>query len=278
MAGGQAEDRRRVGAREQAGNRVRRPCRRDVGRLFTGPSGTRSSPAATASVGPTTVRQLCNSQPWPRPIPDVVGRLLYQAKDGSLGCWDNIRAVAPDGHDPLAEPARAGERSYRIVAVSPAVGSPASHHDVVTIELGEVDPKAPPAFRPCDWVTTVEAAGILGAPVRAQPLGADAGSVDIACLYEAAGDEAGGVDVGLQLPGAFPVDAAAEFALATSRMTAVNGLGVRAGCVDETTTSPPATVLLVLLDGGRLLRLVQGEGSCAILQRFARLAIGRVGG
>lgn len=236
-------------------------------------------PTVPAVPGPTTVQQLCDAQSWPRALPKVVGRLLYQAKDGSLECWDNVRAVAPDGHDPLHSPARPAEKMYRIVAVSPASGTPTGRHDVVTVELAEIDATEPPAFRPCDWVTATEAEGIMGGAVSAEPLGDGTGSVDMACIYDKPVDVGEGVEVDLQVAGAFAVDAASEFALATipTHGTAVDGIGVKAACVHEATTTPPSTTLVVLLSGDRLLRVTQGFASCATLKRFAQLAIGRIG-
>lgn len=246
--------------------------------LMAGCSAHRSGPRPTvpASPGPTTVGQLCDSQTWPRQLPNVVGRLLYQAKDGELGCWDNVRGVAPDGHDPLHSPAQPAERTYRIVAVSPAVGTPTGRHDVVTLDLTELDPLQPPAFRPCDWVSEAEARGMLGGQVTLEPYGDQAGSVDIACIYNKPGDMGDGVEVDLQVPGAFLVDAASQFALDSRHGTVVDGVGVKAACVDDPTTSPPSTTLLVLLGGDRLLRVIQGNGSCDALKRFAQLAIGRI--
>ncbi|MFV8321005.1 hypothetical protein [Mycobacterium sp. 23] len=209
-------------------------------------------------------------------MPNVVGRLLYQAKDGALECYQ-LKSVAPDGHDPLNHPARPAEKIYRIVAVSPATGTPVSRGDAVTVELAEVDPTEPPAFRPCDWVTATEAAGIMGGPVNGEPLGAEPGSVDIACIYDKPHDVGDGVEVDLQTSGAFAVDASSEFALATGTGDAVGGIGLKASCVDELTTTPPSTTLVVLLSGERILRVTQGFGSCTNLKRFAQLAIGRIG-
>lgn len=237
-------------------------------------------PAVTGAAGPKTVQQLCDAQTWPRPVPNVVGRLLYQAKDGALECYQ-LKSVAPDGHDPLNHPARPAEKTYRIVAVSPATGTPVGRSDAVTVELAEVDPTEPPAFRPCDWVTATEAAGIMGGPVNAEPLGAEPGSVDVACIYDKPHDVGDGVEVDLQTAGAFAVDAPSEFALATSTGpgtgTAVDGIGLKASCVNELTTTPPSTTLVVLLSGERILRVTQGFGSCANLKRLAQLAIGRIG-
>jgi hypothetical protein len=227
--------------------------------------------------GPTTAQQLCDAQTWPRPLPNVVGGLLYQAKDGALGCWDNVRGVAPDGHDPLHSPAQPAEKTYRIVAMTPAVGTPTGRHDTVTLELADLDPSESAAFRPCDWVSEAEARRILGGQVTVEPYGDQSGSVDIACIYNKPGDMGDGVEVDLQLPGAFLVDASSQFALDARRGTVVDGVGVKAACVDDLTTSPPTTTLLLLLSGDRLLRVIQGNGSCDTLKRFAQLAIGRIG-
>jgi hypothetical protein len=237
------------------------------------------SPAVPTATGPTTVQQLCDAQPWPRAIPNVIGRLLYQAKDGALGCYDNINAVAPDGHDPLNRPAKPAEKTYRITAVSPAAGTPIGRHDTVMVELAEVDATQSPVFRPCAWVTAAEATDILGGPVTAEPIGDQPGSVDVACLYDKPVDVGEGVQIDLQMPGAFAVDAGSEFALASSapRTTVVDGVGVKAACVNEPTTTPPSTTLVVLLNGDRLLRVTQGYASCNTLKRFAELAIGRIG-
>lgn len=231
--------------------------------------------SVTGAAAPKTVQQLCDAQTWPRPVPNVVGRLLYQAKDGALECYQ-LKSVAPDGHDPLNHPARPAEKTYRIVAVSPATGTPVGRGDAVTVELAEVDPTEPPAFRPCDWVTATEAAGIMGGPVNAEPLGAEPGSVDIACIYDKPHDVGDGVEVDLQTSGAFAVDASSEFALATGTGDAVDGIGLKAACVNELTTTPPSTTLVVLLSGERILRVTQGFGSCANLKRFAQVAIGRI--
>jgi len=247
--------------------------------LVAGCSAHRSAPRNTmpALPGPTTVQQLCEAQTWPRPLPNVVGRLLYQAKDGALGCWDNVRGVAPDGHDPLHSPAQPAEKTYRIVAMSPAAGTATGRHDSVTVDLAELDPTEPAALRPCEWVSETEARRLLGGQVSLEPYGDQAGSVDIACIYNKPGDMGDGVEVDLQLPGAFLVDAASQFTLDARQATKVDGVGVKAACVDDLTTSPPSTTLIVALNGDRLLRVIQGSGSCDTVKRFAQLAIGRIG-
>jgi hypothetical protein len=247
-----------------------------------GISATPSNPATpnAAAAPPTTMEQLCDTQTWPRPLPDVVGRVLYQVtREGALGCWDNLRGVAPDGHDPIKNPNYPGEKTYRITALTPPPGTLVGRYDLVTVQLAEVDSTAPPASRPCDWVTSSEAAAILGWPVSTKPYGDESGSVDMGCFYDQPSDMGVGVQSDLRVPGAFPVDAASQFAIATTsnNTTNIDGLGVKAVCVVEPRTTPPSTTLLVLLNGDRLFRVTEGYASCDTLKQFAQTAIGRIG-
>jgi hypothetical protein len=252
----------------------------------SGPPTTASSPAPTATTAsatrpaPTSMAQLCDAQTWPRPMPDIVGQLLSQTTNvGALACWDNIRGVAPDGHDPINNPTRLGDVGYRITGVSPSPGTPVGRNDVVTVQLAHVDRTAPPAFRPCDWVTTDEAASILGAPVTTYPIGDEAGSVDMSCSYTL-GLGGDGITSGLRLPGAFPVDAASQLALAAAQpnATSVNDIGIKAVCVFEPRTTPPSTTLSVLLGDGRIYRATGWYSMpCDRLKPVAQAAIGRIG-
>ncbi|WP_131813403.1 hypothetical protein [Mycobacterium kubicae] len=229
--------------------------------------------SVTAAPAPTTREQLCDAQTWPRPIPEVVGRLFNQVNnDGALWCWQNVRGVTTDGRDPIRD------KTYRVTAVSPPAGTPLGRFDPVTVDLSEVV-GAPTAFHPCDWVTPTEAAAIMGGPVSAKPDGDEPGSIDIGCYYDKSDDVGEGVETDLRLPGAFPVDAPSQFALATTstNVTNVDGMGLQAVCVHEATTTPPSTTLVVLLSEGRLFRVTEGYASCDKLRRFARLAIGRIG-
>lgn len=88
-----------------------------------------------------------------------MGLVFDEATSGALMCFDNVRAIAPDGHDVMNDK---GPTPWRITTISPATGAPVGKADQVTLQLEPVDPTAPPAFRPCDWVTAAEAAGFLG--------------------------------------------------------------------------------------------------------------------
>ncbi|MDT5044814.1 MAG: hypothetical protein QOG75_667 [Mycobacterium sp.] len=245
------------------------------------PRAPTTATASAAGPAPTSMAELCDAQTWPRAVPDVVGQHLSQTTNiGALACWDNIRGVAPDGHDPINNPARPGDVGYRITALSPSPGAPVGRHDLVTVQLADADTNAPPAFRPCDWVTTDEAAGILGGPITTRSWGDDAGSVDMSCSYSL-GPGGDGIHAGLRLPGAFPVDAASQLALAAAQphATSVNGIGIKAVCVFEPNITPPSTTLSVLLSGDRIYRATGWYSMpCDKLKPVAQAAIDRIGG
>ena len=140
-------------------------------------------------------------------------------------------------------------------------------------------PAAPPAFQPCDWVTTQETADILGTPVNPEPTDGAAGVNHPRCFYAVTGDDTGlGISSELLLPGATPVDAGTRLANAAAEPGAatVNGLGVNAVCVFEPNVTPPSTTILVLLDGGRIYRATAAYEYCGTVERFARTAINRI--
>lgn len=142
-----------------------------------------------------------------------------------------------------------------------------------------VSAPAQPGFRPCDWVTKDEAAGILGGAVTARPSGDQAGSVDVACSYSRGPGE-NGLESTLRLPGGFPVDAASQFELTATKPNAasVNGIGLKAACVSEPTTTPPSTTLVVLLAGNRTYAITGWYAlSCDTLKQVATAAIDRIG-
>ncbi|MCX2930796.1 PASTA domain-containing protein [Mycobacterium sp. CVI_P3] len=242
-------------------------------------AGGLAAPSAAQPV-PGTLDQLCGTLAWPRPLPDVAGQFLSQTiRLGALGCWTNVRGIAPDGHDPVHSPVGTDRTDFRVSAVSPSPGTPVGRNETVTLQLTPADPAAPAVFHPCDWVSADEAGALLGAPVQTRPLGDQAGSVDISCSYSSGVSDTA-MQAGLRLPQSFPVTAAAQFGLATSAKngTPLDGVGVQAQCVLEPSTTPPSTTVVVLLDGNRLYRATSWYGtSCEKLKQFAQIAIGRIG-
>lgn len=235
--------------------------------------GSTSVSTSVARPPATTIEQLCEQQAWPRPLPDVIGRLLHQTiKVGPLGCWTDVRAVAAGGGTP-------GNGEYRIAAITPPPGTPVHRNDAVTVHVVEAESTTSLAFHPCDWVTVDEAAAVLGSPAQATPRGDQLASVDIECSYST-GAGGNGMTSELRLPDSFPVDAASQFALTTAAGNAavVDGIGLRAQCVYEPTTTPPSTTLQVLLTGARIYRITGWYGlPCDQLKTFAQTAIGRIG-
>jgi hypothetical protein len=140
------------------------------------------------------------------------------------------------------------------------------------------DPTAPPAFRPCDWVTTDEASDILVKPVTPEPIDDAAGSNGPRCFYAAS--EAGigvGISSELFLP-TTPTLASTMVANAATEPGAqtVDGLGINATCVYEPNVTPPSTTVMVLLNGGRLYRATAAYEYCDTVEPFARIAVGRL--
>lgn len=237
------------------------------------------APAAHAE--PTTVEQLCAAQTWPRPVPGVVGlmfepyskRIPAGSSAGALACWGDIRGVAPDGQD--AAKASAGGWDT-ITAISPPPGTLVDRDQPLTVHLAPMDYDAPKSRAACDWVSTDEVADIFGftGPIVTDGYVAP-GSVEPSCTYRVPGRTA--VLTRLQVTGAFPVDAAADYALHSGEnATAISGLGLAARCV---TGLPGAqnsryNEADVLLDGNRLLE-AHGLGAqpCDQLTELARAAM-----
>ncbi|WP_067100008.1 hypothetical protein [Mycobacterium sp. 852002-40037_SCH5390672] len=199
----------------------------------------------------------------------------------SLICWDDVRAIAPDGHDPLNHP-NDGDKGvvYPITDISPVPGTMVGRKDVITAHVvPEPLPAAQPAFFPCGWVTNDEAAGLLGGlPTTALPTGDEPGSATPFCSYH---NDSHLVTSELQLPPDFPVDARTEQDMdaASGHMSELSGLPGRATCSEsENEQHKKSTRLLVLLSGNRLYQAMGIEGaSCDTLKQFAQAAIPRIG-
>ena len=227
-------------------------------------------PAAAPASGPApvTLEQECNTS-WPKPVPDVTGRLMDQALNGSLFCF-NVATAAVGGRDILhaiATPAT----DYRISGVSPPAGTSVDLGAPINVALDPLDPSAPPAFRPCDWVTASDATRFMGTPsVTATPHGDLAGSIDQTCDYAAPGHL---VISELMLAGSVPVDPRATFemTIANGHGSDVAGLPARGYCTGNTVIP----VLVVLLPGDRLYEAA--DDSCDVLRQFAQAAIARIG-
>jgi hypothetical protein len=243
-------------------------------------AGTTSQTAPQpAGPEPTSMQQLCDMQAWPRPVPVVSGIILDDASTGALGCWDNVKAIAPDGHD-VENDTASSHGIYRITDVSPAPGTLIGRNDAVTVHVVPVDiTTTTPALHPCDWVTDVDAARIIGGQSPTlDPTGDEAGSVAPFCTYNF-GDN--GLTSQLNLPGSFAVDAAADFNTAgrgaDEQSTDVAGLPGAARCITAQRDKGPLRTLNVLLSGNRLYSADGMNLSCDTLKQFAQVAISNIG-
>jgi hypothetical protein len=242
------------------------------------PSTQSRSVTTPLSPPPTSIQALCDAQTWPRPVPPVVGAILDDAASGSLACWDKLKAIAPDGHDAENNSTKDDlDATYRITAVSPPPGTPIGRSDWVTVHVVPVDLYAtPPALHPCDWVTTKEAANLLGDTAATFPVGDESGSSEPFCNYSAGSYM---VTSQLYLPGSFPVDAATTFSMraAEGQGSDVDGLPGPARCTTAQRDAGPLRTLYVLLDGNRVYMADALNLSCDTLKQFAQAAIPRIG-
>jgi hypothetical protein len=265
------------------------------------PSSSPPAPATSAKPTPqrATKRGLCEGLTWPRPMPAVVGSIVNNASGlgvEPLQCLHGVRWVGPDGSIVPAYDADNAHLKdgwlFRIGSVSPPPGAPVGPNDPVTVNLSRVDHNESPAFHPCDWLSTTEAAGLLGGTpveIRDPPAGWPSpntgnftGSTDMACEYKSP-DGSHDVQSELRLTGTRVVDAATEFAAWTTEefpadaSRTVGGMGIKAAC-----TPVPRNwdkhELWVLLPGERIY-IATGFGgeSCDTLTEFAQAAISGIG-
>jgi hypothetical protein len=237
-----------------------------------------------ASASPTLTRpsstneaQLCDELTWPRPVPAIVGTVIGDA--GALLCWDDVRAIAPDGHDPVNQPNDSDKGiAYRITDISPAPGTPAGRKDVITAHVvPEALLAAQPAFYPCNWVTADEAASFFAdSSTTVDPTGDELGAAAPFCTYNSGSHF---VTSQLQLPAYFPVDAQTQLGLSIARGhgNEVGGLPGRAYCSTSESDNKKSTTLQVLLSGNRLYQAMGWKSeSCNTLKQFAQTAIPRI--
>jgi hypothetical protein len=246
-----------------------------------------AAPSVPSGPEPTSLKQLCDMQPWPRPVPAAVGILFEDAYSGSLMCWDDVKAIARDGHDVATSSDDMTQgRSYRIVDISPKPGTLIGQNDSVTVHVVPASlNSAQKSIYPCDWLTNDEAATILGGSSTTSDATDDVvGSVAPFCSYTSGSNF---VTSQLYLPESFPVDAASEFLFTTAlhrsddagpaQSTDVDGLSGPARCTTAQRDTGPLRELVVLLGGNRLYTVNGLNITCDTLKHFAAAAIAKIG-
>ena len=77
------------------------------------------APAAQAVTGD----DLCKSMKWPMPLPSPVGySLMHMTNDSILTCFDNVSAIAPDGHDAVNDSVQKAS-FWRVTSMNPPAGT-----------------------------------------------------------------------------------------------------------------------------------------------------------
>jgi hypothetical protein len=77
------------------------------------------APTASAITGD----EMCRAMHWPMPLPPTVGwSLEHLNNDSILICFDNVSAIAPDGHDAVNDP-EGQAHTWKITSVTPPAGA-----------------------------------------------------------------------------------------------------------------------------------------------------------
>jgi hypothetical protein len=101
------------------------------------PTTPTTSPTA-ATHGALTTQQSCDQQHWPQPVPaDLVGKLIGEVLDTDATiCFNFAKALAPDGHDVLAdENGRQASSAWRIIAVTPPSGTEVDQNQPIVLTV-----------------------------------------------------------------------------------------------------------------------------------------------
>ena len=246
------------------------------------PTGTSSS-VATEPTSDHGLHALCDSQPWPLPVPALAGLVLEQVESGSLFCFDNVRAQTATGDDPLNSNNQAdinGDNAYRITSTSPPAGTRIGRNDLLTVAVTKFDAiTQQPAFHPCAWIAPEEVAAVLATRVPSTlTAGDEAGSTDRSCFYNT-GESL--ITSELKVDGALLIDADTEYhwRIAKDRGTAITSLPVPATCATtEGGDKGSNRSLYAKLGDNRIYQILGGpDSSCDQLTQLAAIAIPRFG-
>jgi hypothetical protein len=67
--------------------------------------------------------EMCKAMHWPLPLPPTVGwSLMHMTNDSILTCFDNVVAIAPDGHDAQNDPVQSAF-SWKVTSMTPPAGT-----------------------------------------------------------------------------------------------------------------------------------------------------------
>lgn len=96
------------------------------------------APTATAITG----EEMCQAMHWPMPLPPTVGYSLNHLSDDSvLICFDNVVAIASDGHDATNDP-ESMAYAWKITSMTPPAGTMVPRNQKISLTVVN-DPNAP---------------------------------------------------------------------------------------------------------------------------------------
>lgn len=90
---------------------------------------TKPTPAGTAD----SINARCNAQDWPQAMPKLAGK-TFDSMSSDLVCFDRLKALAPDGHDVMADAANAAG-DWVIVSSDPGPGASVRMSTPITLKL-----------------------------------------------------------------------------------------------------------------------------------------------
>ncbi|VBA62465.1 hypothetical protein [Mycobacterium attenuatum] len=97
-----------------------------------------AAPVASAITGD----ELCKAMHWPMPLSATVGwSLVRLSNDSILSCFDNVTAIAPDGHDAMNDPASQAY-TWKVTSMTPAAGTLVPMDQKIALTVVR-DPNAP---------------------------------------------------------------------------------------------------------------------------------------
>lgn len=97
---------------------------------------TKPTPAGTTD----SINARCHAQDWPQAMPKLAGK-TFDAMSPDVVCFDRLKALAPDGHDVMADAANAAG-DWVIVSSEPSPGASVRISTPITLKL-----RAPKAVR-----------------------------------------------------------------------------------------------------------------------------------
>jgi hypothetical protein len=86
--------------------------------------------------------EMCKAMHWPLPLPPTVGwSLMHMTNDSILMCFDNVAAIAPDGHDAQNDPVQSAF-SWNVTSMTPPAGTMVMMDQKISLTVVH-DPNAP---------------------------------------------------------------------------------------------------------------------------------------